>query len=155
MESRDENGHNEQRPGREFLCHTIEIGCTLEKLYCSREKGTRQKRKDNRNKGWFVEPQRKKQESTPLPLINNSIGSGMTKTAIKGGVSSSAGIPRDSGAHTSVTSDVMVWANTWEMISRTLEAFATRNTESSNSKEGKSKKPSRSRRNSKMTRTVA
>ena len=87
----------------------------------------------------FVEPQRKKQELTPLPLINNSIGSGMTKTALKEGASSSAGIPWDSGAHTSVTSDVMVWANTWEMMSRTLETFATRNTQKSHKNGGKSR----------------
>ena len=31
-----------------------------------------------------VDPQRKKQECTPLPQIDNSLGSGMTKTALKG-----------------------------------------------------------------------
>ena len=64
----------------------------------------------------FVEPQRKKQESTPLPLINSSIRSRMTKTATKGGVSNSTRIPRESGAHTSVTPDAMTWTNTWEMM---------------------------------------
>ena len=64
----------------------------------------------------FVEPQRKKQESTPLPLINSSIRSRMTKTATKGGVSNSTRIPRESGAHTSVTTDAMTSANTWEMM---------------------------------------
>ena len=55
----------------------------------------------------------------------------MTETATKEGVSNSTRIPRDSGAHTSVTPDATTWANTWEMMNRTLEAFATRNTESS------------------------
>ena len=41
----------------------------------------------------FVEPQRKKRESTPLPRIDNSIGSGMTKTAMKGGASNSTRVP--------------------------------------------------------------
>ena len=35
----------------------------------------------------FVEPQRKKRESTPLPRIDSSIGSGWTRTAIIGGAS--------------------------------------------------------------------
>ena len=48
----------------------------------------------------FVEPQCMKQESTPLPQINNSIGSVITKTAIKRGVPNSTRIPRDSSAHT-------------------------------------------------------
>ena len=77
-----------------------------------------------------MEPLRKKQELTPLPLTNNSIGSGMTKTATKGRGSNSTRLPRDSDAHTSVTPDAMTWANTWEMMNWTLEAFATRNTES-------------------------
>ena len=73
----------------------------------------------------FVEPQCKKQESTPLPQINNSI-SGMTKTATKGGVSSSTRTPWYSSAQTSITPDAMTWANTWEMVNRTLEVIATR-----------------------------
>ena len=88
----------------------------------------------------FVEPQRKKQESTPLPQVHNSIGSRMTKTATKGGVSNSTRIPRDSSAHTSITPDAMTWANTWERMNRTLEAFATRNAESSDGGGGKSRK---------------
>ena len=73
----------------------------------------------------FVEPQCKKQESTPLPQINNSI-SRMTKTATKGGVSNSTRTPWDSSAQTSITPDAMTRANTWEMMNRTLEVFATR-----------------------------
>ena len=34
----------------------------------------------------------------------------------------------------------MTWASTWEMMNRTLEAFATRNTDSSERGGGKSKK---------------
>ena len=45
----------------------------------------------------FVEPQRKMQESTPLPQMLNSIGSGMTETATKGGVLNSTRRPTDSG----------------------------------------------------------
>ena len=88
----------------------------------------------------FLEPQRKKQESTPLPLINNNIESGMSKTATKVGVSNSTRIPRESSAHTSVTPDAMTWANAWETMNRTLEAFATRNSDSSDRGGGKSRK---------------
>ena len=75
MESRDENGHNEQEPRRNFLCHTIEVGYTLGKLYCSGENSSRKNRKAIRKK-WvnFLEPQRKKQQSIPLPRIDSSIG---------------------------------------------------------------------------------
>ena len=78
-----------------------------------------------------MEPQRKKQESTPLPRTNNSIGPGMTKTATRGGASNSTRIPRDSSAHTSIAPDAMTWASTWEKMNTTLEAIATRNTDSS------------------------
>ena len=88
----------------------------------------------------FVEPQRKKQESRPLPLIKNNIESRMSKTATKGGVSNSTSILRESSAHMSVTPDVMTWASTWEIKNRTLEAFATRNTESSDAGGGKRRK---------------
>ena len=88
----------------------------------------------------FVEPQRKKQESRPLLLIKNNIESRMSKTATKGGVSNSTSILRESSAHMSVTPDVMTWASTWEIKNRTLEAFATRNTESSDAGGGKRRK---------------
>ena len=64
----------------------------------------------------------------------------MTKTATKGGVSNSTRIPKKSGAHTSVIPDAMTWANTWEMMNRTFEAFATRYTESSDRGGGESRK---------------
>ena len=91
----------------------------------------------------IAEPQRMKQESTPLPLIHNSIGYGMKKTATNGGVSNSTRIPRDSSAHTGITPDAMTWANIWDMMNRTLEAFASRNTESSDRGGGKSRKTSK------------
>ena len=87
----------------------------------------------------FMEPQCKKQESTPLPLINNNIGSGLIKSATKAGVSNSTRIPRESGAHMSATPDAMTWANTCEKMNRMLEAFATRITESSDRLGGKTR----------------
>ena len=62
----------------------------------------------------------------------------MTKTATKGDVWTSTRIPRESGTHTSVTPDAMTGTKTWEMMNRTLEAFATMNTESSDTGGGKS-----------------
>ena len=59
----------------------------------------------------IVEPNRKKQKSTPLNQFHNSIGSCMTKTAIKRSASSSTRIPRYTGTHTSVSPDAMTWAD--------------------------------------------
>ena len=41
VESRDENGHNEQRPSRKFMCHSVQTGCSLEKLYSAGKAGSR------------------------------------------------------------------------------------------------------------------
>ena len=49
-------------------------------------------------------------------------------------------IPRKLSATTSVTPDAMTWANIWEMMNRTLEAFTTRSTESSDREEDKKRK---------------
>ena len=62
------------------------------------------------------------------------------QTSYERGASNSTRISRDSGAHTSVTPDAMTWASTWETMKKTLEAFATRNTDSSARGEGKSRK---------------
>ena len=111
------------------MYHTIPIGCALEKLYCSRENDTRKKiEKLTGTRVDFVEPQCRKQEMTPLLLINNSLGLRMTTTATKGGLSNSTSLLRESGAHTSITPDAMTWANTWELMNRTHKAFAARNT---------------------------
>ena len=53
MKSRDENGHKEKGTSRKFLCKTIQVGCTLEELYFSREGGTRQNREAIWDKGVF------------------------------------------------------------------------------------------------------
>ena len=37
----------------------------------------------------------------------------------------------DSSTNNNVAPDAMTWASTWEMMNKTLEAFATRNTDSS------------------------
>ena len=88
----------------------------------------------------FIEPQRNKRESTPLPWIATSTGAWRSKTIMKGGTSNSTNVPGDSSTNTNVAPDAMTWASTWEMMNRTLEAFATRNTDSSERGSGKSRK---------------
>ena len=59
---------------------------------------------------------------------------------MKGGTSNTTNAPEDSSTNTNVALDAMTWASTWEMMNRTLEAFATRNTESSERGIGKFRK---------------
>ena len=90
----------------------------------------------------FVEPQRGKRQSTPLPLTRDTVSIAPTaaKTIMKNGTSSTTTGPGDSTANSNAGPDAMTWASTWEMMNRTLEAFATRNTDSSDRRDGKSRK---------------
>ena len=90
----------------------------------------------------FVEPQRNKRQSTPLPITRDamSIAPTAAKTIMKNGTSNTTTCPGDSTANSNTGPDAMTWASTWEMMNRTLEAFATRNTDSSDRREGKSRK---------------
>ena len=78
----------------------------------------------------FVEPQRGKRQSTPLPLTRDTVSIAPTadKTIMKSGNSNTTSGPGDSTASSNAGPDAMTWASTWEMMNRTLEAFATRNT---------------------------
>ena len=60
--------------------------------------------------------------------------------------------PGDSTTHNNVGPDAMTWASTWEMMNRTIEAFATRNTDSSDRGGANQEKLSKSQNNSKMIR---
>ena len=90
----------------------------------------------------FVEPQRGKRQSTPLPLTRDTVSIAPTaaKTIMKNGTSSTTTCPGDSTANSNAGPDAMTWASTWEMMNRFLEAFATRNTDSSDRRDGKSRK---------------
>ena len=90
----------------------------------------------------FVEPQRNKRQSTPLPSTRDvvSIAPTAAKTIKKNGTSNTTSGPGDSTSNSNAGPDAMTWAITWEMMNRTLEAFATRNTDSSDRREGKSRK---------------
>ena len=59
---------------------------------------------------------------------------------MKSGTSNTTNGPGDSTTSNNVGPDAMAWASTWEMMSRTLEAFVTRNTDSSERGGGKSRK---------------
>ena len=89
----------------------------------------------------FVEPQRNKRQSTPLPLTRDTVSIAPTaaKTIMKNGTSSTTSGPGDSTSNSNAGPDAMTWASTWEMMNRTLKAFATRNTDSSDKREGKSR----------------
>ena len=59
---------------------------------------------------------------------------------MKSGTSSTTNGPGDSTTSNNVGPDAMTWVSTWEIMNRTLEAFATRNTDSSERGRGKSRK---------------
>ena len=86
------------------------------------------------NRVHFVEPQRNKRESTPLPLTRDAASTapgGGAKTIMKSGTANTTSGPGDSTTNNNVGPDAMTWASTWEMMNRIPEAFATRNTDSS------------------------
>ena len=59
---------------------------------------------------------------------------------MKSGTANTTSGPEDSTTHSNVGPDDMTWASTWETMKRALEAFATRNTDSSDRGGGKSRK---------------
>ena len=62
------------------------------------------------------------------------------KTVIKSGTSTTTNGPGDSTTSNNAGPDAVTWASTWQMMKRTLEAFATRNTDSSERGGDKSRK---------------
>ena len=59
---------------------------------------------------------------------------------MKSGTSNMTNGPGDSTTSNNVGPDAMTWASTWEMMNRTMDAFATRNTDWSERGGGKSRK---------------
>ena len=106
----------------------------------------------------FVEPQRNKRQSTPLPLPRDAAstapGGGGKAIMITGTANTTSG-PGDSTTHNNVGPDAMTWASTLEIKNMTLEAFATRNTDSSDRGGSKSRKTFKNRKNSRMIQTDA
>ena len=74
---------------------------------------------------------------------------------MKGGTSNTTNEREDSSTNTNAAPDAMTWTSTWEMMNRTLEAFATRNTDSSERGSGKSKKTFKKPKEFKKTRMAA
>ena len=99
----------------------------------------------------FVEPQRNKRQSTPLAAtreaaITAPVGA---RAIIKNGTANTTSGPGDSTSQNKVGPDAMTWASTWELMNKTLEAFATRNTNSSDRGSNKSRKTFKNQKNSK------
>ena len=67
-------------------------------------------------------------------------GGGHGKTIMKSGTAKITSGPGDSTTCNNVGPDAMTWASTWEMMNKTLEAFATRKSDSSDRGGGKSRK---------------
>ena len=90
----------------------------------------------------FVEPQRNKRQSTPLPVTREAASTAPVgaKAIIKSGTANTTSGPGDSTTQNNMGPDAMTWASTWEKMNRTLEAFATRNTDSSDRGGNKSRK---------------
>ena len=92
----------------------------------------------------IMEPQRNKRQSIPLPLPRDAVstapGGGGGKAIMKSGTANTTSGPGDSTTHNNKGPDVMTWASTWEMMNRTLEAFATRKTDSIDRESNKSRK---------------
>ena len=59
---------------------------------------------------------------------------------MKDGASNATNAREDLSTNTNAAPDAMTWASTWEMMNMTLEAFATRNSDSSDRGSGKSRK---------------
>ena len=72
-----------------------------------------------------------------MPRVQRRRGA---KAIMKRGTANTTSGPGDSTTHNNVGPDVMTWASTWEMMNRTLEAFATRNTDSRDRGSNKSRK---------------
>ena len=68
----------------------------------------------------FVEPQRNKRESTPLPLHRDAASTVLgAKAIIKSGAANTTSGPGDYTTSNKVGPDAMTWASTWEMMNRT------------------------------------
>ena len=74
---------------------------------------------------------------------------------MKSGTANTMSGPGDSMIYNNAGPDAMTWASTWEMMNRTLEAFATRNTESVERGGGKFRKTFNTQKNLGMTQTDA
>ena len=88
------------------MCNTNEIGCNLEKFYLTRKTGTAADRTQGTRVD-FVEPQRGKRQSTPLPLTRDTVSIAPTaaKTIMKNGTSSTTTCPGDSTANSNAGPD--------------------------------------------------
>ena len=119
------------------MCHTVQTRCSLEKFYST-------KQADNRRNGRQLSRfRRTTTEQAGVHTVSPGCGEHRTRGAkrnMKSGTSNTTNGPGDSITSSNVGPDAMTWAYTWEVMNRTLEAFATRNTDSSERGGGKSRK---------------
>ena len=121
------------------MCHTDQAGCHLEKLYNTRQAGNRSNARQQSGFRGTATEQAGVNTVTVTPGCSDHSTRGV-KTIMKSGTSNTTNGPGDSTTNNNVGPDAMTWANTWEMMNKTLEAFATRNTDSSERGGGKSRK---------------
>ena len=117
----------------------VQTRCHLEKLDNTRQSGNKSStRQQGRFRGTTTQQTGVNTTTTNPGCSKHSTGG--AKTIMKSGIAITASGPGDSTTNNNKGSDAMTWASTWEMMNRTLEAFATRNTDSSERGGGKSRK---------------
>ena len=121
------------------MCHTVQTRCHLEKFYITRQAGNRSNAREQSRFCGTTTEQAGVNTVTVTPGCSEHRTRG-AKKIIKNGTSNTTNGPGDSTTSNNVGPDAMTWASTWEMMNRTLEAFATRNTDSSERGGGKSRK---------------
>ena len=137
------------------MCNTGKTRRHLEKLYVTGQAGG----------GWNARQQSRLRgtttEKTAINTVTITPGCGEHSTGgggkanMKSGTANTTGGPGDFTTHNNVGPDAMTWASTWEMMNRKLEAFATRNTDSSDRGGSKSRKTFKKPKDSKMIQTDA
>ena len=123
------------------MCHTVLTRCHLEKLDNTRQSGNKlSRRQQSQFRGTTTKQTGVNTITTNPGCSKHSTGGG--ERIMKSGTANSPPTsgPGDSTTNNNVGPDAMTWASTWEMMNRTLEAFAPRNNDSSDRGDSKSRK---------------
>ena len=136
------------------MCHTVQTGCHLEKLYITRQAGNRPNaRQQSRFRGTKTE-----QAGVRTVTVTRGCSELRTrggKTIMKSGTSNMTNGPGDLTTSNNVEPDAMTWTSTWKMMNRTLEAFATKTLTRVKEERANPVKPSRSQKNLRTTQMDA
>ena len=124
------------------MCHTVQTRCHLEKLYNTRQSGNKSStRQQSRFRGTTTEQTGVNTvTANPGCSKHSTGGGGGGQDNYEDGTANKTSGPGDSTTNNNVGPDAMTWASKWEMMNRKLEAFATRNTDSSERGGDKSRK---------------